>query len=81
MPTKISVPVPNYYFSQLSRNDESRTEVARYRRGSLGIIGQKRKPQLDVDPEVEHMLDLIVLTFVYLEKLRLDKDDESRYMV
>ncbi|KAF9233679.1 hypothetical protein BU15DRAFT_66387 [Melanogaster broomeanus] len=58
----------------LSRNDGSRTEVARYHRGSLGLIGIKKKPHLDVDPDVMHMLDLIVLTFVYVEKLRKDKE-------
>ncbi|KAN0078103.1 hypothetical protein V8E55_010160 [Tylopilus felleus] len=61
----------------LSRDDKSRTEVARYHRGSLGIVGRKRQPQLEVDPGVEHMLDLIVLTFVYVEKIRMDKDREN----
>ncbi|KAH0832240.1 hypothetical protein J3R83DRAFT_13214 [Lanmaoa asiatica] len=45
---------------------------------SLGIVGPKRKPRLDVDPDVTHMLDLIVLTFVYVEKLRMDKERASR---
>ncbi|KAI9463841.1 hypothetical protein HD554DRAFT_2040864 [Boletus coccyginus] len=58
----------------LSRDDGSRTEVARYHRGSGGIVGPKGKPRLVVDPDVEHMLDLIVLTFVYVEKIRMDKD-------
>ena len=62
---------------QLSRDNESRTEVARYHRGSLGIVGPKRKPRLEVDPGVEYMLDLIVLTFVYVEKIRMDKDREN----
>ncbi|KAF9230216.1 hypothetical protein BU15DRAFT_91162 [Melanogaster broomeanus] len=62
----------------LSRNDGSRTEVARYHRGSLGIIGHKKKPHLEVDPDVMHMLDLIVLTFVYVEKLRMDKERHAR---
>jgi len=58
----------------LSRDDGTRTEVARYHRGSLGIVGRKQKPRLEIDPDVEHMLDLIVLTFVYVEKIRMDKD-------
>jgi hypothetical protein len=61
----------------LSRDDESRTEVARYHRSTLGIIGPKRKPRLEVNPDVEHMLDLIVLTFVYVQKIRLDKGHEN----
>ncbi|KIK81274.1 hypothetical protein PAXRUDRAFT_156425 [Paxillus rubicundulus Ve08.2h10] len=58
----------------LSRDEEPRTEVARYHRRSLGIIGPKKKPCLDIHPDVMHMLDLIVLTFVYVEKLREDKE-------
>ena len=46
----------------------------RYHRGSLGIIGPKKKPHLDVNPDVMHMLDLIVLTFVYVEKLHMDME-------
>jgi len=62
----------------LSRDDGSRTEVARYHGGTLGIIGPKTKPHLDVDPDVMHMLDLIVLTFIYVEKLRKDKERAAR---
>lgn len=56
------------------RDDESKTEVARHHRGSLGIVGPKGKPHLDIDPDVMHMLDLIILTFVYVEKLRMGKE-------
>jgi len=62
----------------LSRDDGSKSEVARYHRGSFGIIGPRKKPCLDVDPDVTHMLDLIVLTFVYVEKLRMDKERAAR---
>ncbi|KAG9315541.1 hypothetical protein JVU11DRAFT_3161 [Chiua virens] len=61
-------------FPQLSRDDGSKTEVARYHRGSLGIVGPKQKPYLDIDPSVMGMLDLIIFTFVYVEKLRMDKE-------
>ena len=59
---------------QLSRDAELRTEVARYHEGTLGIVGPKQMPRLEVDPSVEHMLDLIVLTFLYVEKLRGDME-------
>ncbi|KAF8133351.1 hypothetical protein EV363DRAFT_53024 [Boletus edulis] len=58
----------------LSRNDETRMELVRYHRATLGIIGPKRKPYLDIHPEVVHMLDMIVVTFVYIEKLHMDKE-------
>lgn len=28
----------------------------------------------------EHMVDLIVVTFVYIEKLRTDRDNQSQHM-
>ncbi|KAN0087840.1 hypothetical protein V8E55_006461 [Tylopilus felleus] len=58
----------------LSHNDETRTELARYHRATLGIIGPKQRPYLDITPEVVHMLDMIVVTFVYIEKLHMDKE-------
>ncbi|KAI9463836.1 hypothetical protein HD554DRAFT_2026955 [Boletus coccyginus] len=72
----VVVRTPTRTIAMLSRNDGSRTEVARHHRGSGGIVGPKRKPRLVIDPDVEHMLDLIVLTFVYVEKVRMDKDNE-----
>ena len=62
----------------MSRDDGSKTEVARYHRGTLGIIGPKKKSRLDVDPDVMHMLDLIILTFVYVEKLRMDIENPAQ---
>ncbi|KIM69863.1 hypothetical protein SCLCIDRAFT_1207138 [Scleroderma citrinum Foug A] len=32
------------------------------------------KPCLEISPEIEHMLDLVILTFIYVEKLRMDKE-------
>ncbi|KAF8546568.1 hypothetical protein OG21DRAFT_1473039 [Imleria badia] len=58
----------------LSRNDETREELARYHRATLGILGPKQRPYLEIHPDVWHMLDMIVVTFVYIEKLHMDKD-------
>ncbi|KAG0696213.1 hypothetical protein DFH29DRAFT_952080 [Suillus ampliporus] len=62
----------------LSRDDGSRTEVARFHRATLGIIGRKRKATLEVSPEVAHMMDTVIMTFIYVEKLRMDKEQASR---
>ena len=66
---------------QLSLDDPSRREVALYRRttsGCFDILGVKStKPCLEISPEVEHMLDLVILTFIYVEKLRMDKELEE----
>lgn len=62
----------------LSLDDPSRREVARYRRatsGSFNILGmESTKACLEVSREVEHMLDLVILTFTYVEKLRMDRE-------
>ncbi|KAG2058664.1 hypothetical protein BDR06DRAFT_44816 [Suillus hirtellus] len=62
----------------LSRDDKPRTEVARFHRATLGIIGRKRKATLEVSPEVAHMMDTIIVTFIYVEQLRKDKEEASR---
>ncbi|KAG2363701.1 hypothetical protein BDR07DRAFT_1403628 [Suillus spraguei] len=58
----------------LSRDDGSRMEVARFHRATLGIIGKKRKAMLEVSPEMAHMMDTVIMTFVYVEQLRRDKE-------
>ncbi|KAG2041940.1 hypothetical protein BDR03DRAFT_946015 [Suillus americanus] len=57
----------------LSRDDASRTEVARFHRATLGIVGRKRKAMLEVSPEVAHMMDTVIMTFIYVEGLREDQ--------
>ena len=42
---------------------------------------EARPPSLEIFPEGEHMVDLIVVTFVYIEKLRTDRDDQSQHKV
>ncbi|KAG1732934.1 hypothetical protein EDB19DRAFT_1855240 [Suillus lakei] len=65
-------------FRVLSRDDGSRTEVARFHRATLGIIGRKRKATLEVSPEVAHMMDTVIMTFIYVEKIRRDKEESSK---
>ncbi|KAG1891482.1 hypothetical protein F4604DRAFT_1566708 [Suillus subluteus] len=60
----------------LSRDDASRTEVARFHRATFGIVGRKRKAMLEVSPEVAHMMDTVIMTFIYVETLRKDQDGE-----
>ncbi|KAG9308015.1 hypothetical protein JVU11DRAFT_12666 [Chiua virens] len=62
----------------LSLDDSSRTQIARYHRASLGIIGKRRHATLEIAPQAEHMLDLVILTFIYVEKLRMDKENRQR---
>ncbi|KAH7909214.1 hypothetical protein BJ138DRAFT_256042 [Hygrophoropsis aurantiaca] len=59
-------------------NDGSKTEVARYHRRSLGIIGKKHDPYLEIFSHGEGILDVLILTFIYVEKLRMDKERNAR---
>lgn len=68
----------DFKFVRLSRDDTTRQELARSYRRSLGIIGPRRDPFLDVDLNLMHMLDTVVLTFVYVEKLRMDKEKRAK---
>lgn len=56
-----------------------RQEVARHRRpkahGCFEMLGMKsRKECLEIVPEMEPMLNLVILTFIYMERLRMGKD-------
>ncbi|KAI5989989.1 hypothetical protein EDD15DRAFT_2198335 [Pisolithus albus] len=64
--------------TQLSRNDATSQELARSHTRSLGITGPRRDPFLDIDPSLMHMLDMVVLTFIYVEKLRRDKEKRTK---
>lgn len=57
----------------LSRNEKLQTEVTRYHRATLGIVGRERKATLEVSPRVAHMMDTITTTFIYVEKLRRER--------
>jgi len=56
-------------------DDGSEIEIARYHKAELGIFGKRKSAFLEIAPRVEHMLDYVVLTFIYVEKLRMDRED------
>jgi len=66
------------YF-QLSKDDETGQELARSHRRSYGIIGSKRDPYLEIHPDLGNILDMVILTFIYVEKLRMDDEDAAKY--
>jgi len=55
-------------------NDSAKTPVARFHHGRWGIIGAARPPLLEIFAAGKDMVDLIVVTGVYMEKLRQDQD-------
>ncbi|KAJ8583985.1 hypothetical protein M405DRAFT_774760 [Rhizopogon salebrosus TDB-379] len=54
----------------LSLNDGSRTVVARSHR----VTGRRRKATLEISPTLAPMMDVVILTFVFVEKLRMEKE-------
>ncbi|KAJ7457965.1 hypothetical protein B0H11DRAFT_2062080 [Mycena galericulata] len=59
-----------HHTTQLRLNDGSDTLVAEYHPRSLGLISKKRDPCLEIFPPFEHMVDEILITFIYIERLR-----------
>lgn len=61
-------------YLKLVTNDESKMPVARYHPRRLGLLwSNKSDASLEIFPAGEHMMDLIVVTFIYIEKVRRDK--------
>jgi hypothetical protein len=61
------IPLP-----KLNVNDGSKTIVARGHRSNVGIVGQPRQARLEILPDFKHLVDIILVTYVYAEKLRKD---------
>ncbi|KDQ61145.1 hypothetical protein JAAARDRAFT_32149 [Jaapia argillacea MUCL 33604] len=59
---------------KLISNDGSRTLVARLFEGST--FTSKRKSRLEIFPAGIHMMDLIVVTLVYVDKIRRDRQQK-----
>ncbi|KAF8635601.1 hypothetical protein AX15_000241 [Amanita polypyramis BW_CC] len=62
---------------ELVRKDVARTRVARFHRRRLGIIGKRRPASLEIFQEGMHMVDLIVITFVYIRRRRNDSGNAA----
>jgi hypothetical protein len=61
-------------------DDGSKTIVARFHDSTLGIIGKKRKASLEILPAGTHIIDQIVITFLYMDKLRKDSQNELVFL-
>jgi hypothetical protein len=58
-------------------NDSIDTPVARYHCNSLGILSPTHAAYLEVFPAGEHIVDLIVVTFIYIERLRQEEEAQK----
>ena len=63
---------------QLYLNDEAETPVARFHTRRLGIFRKARQAFLEIFPAGEHIIDTIVVTFVYIEKVRKARERALR---
>ncbi|KIK93043.1 hypothetical protein PAXRUDRAFT_829396 [Paxillus rubicundulus Ve08.2h10] len=52
---------------------ESDVELARFHQKNLGIRKESHPPYLDVSSKVVHMMDHIIITYLYVEKLRQEQ--------
>ncbi|KIJ59423.1 hypothetical protein HYDPIDRAFT_44011 [Hydnomerulius pinastri MD-312] len=58
----------------------TRVPLVKYHKRNLGIRKPSHPPYLDVSSAVTHMMDHIVVTYIYMERLRQDTEDERRNM-
>ncbi|KAF8199957.1 hypothetical protein K438DRAFT_1822915 [Mycena galopus ATCC 62051] len=63
------------YYTKLKLNDGSNTVVAEYKCKSVGLISKKRDPYLEIFPPFEHMADEIMITFIFVERMRHSRHD------
>ena len=62
-----------YILSQLELNDDSKTSVAQGHRSNVGIVGHPRHARLEIYPGFEHLADIILITYIYMEQRRKEK--------
>jgi len=60
--------------SQLFLNDTAKMPVAVFHRKRLGILRTARPASLEIFPVGEAIADIIIVTFIYMEKMRKDRE-------
>jgi hypothetical protein len=58
---------------QLKLNDDSKTPAARSHRSNSGLIGKARQGHLEIFPGFEHLVDIFLITYIYMRQLRKDR--------
>lgn len=53
-------------------------ELVRFHKKNLGILKESHPAYLNVSPKVVAMLDYVILTFVYVESLRREREGRRR---
>ncbi|KAJ7187124.1 hypothetical protein C8R46DRAFT_284862 [Mycena filopes] len=69
------------YSSTLKVNDAAATVVAEYKVSSVGVVSKPRRPaSLEIFPEFEHLADDIMVSFIFLEKIRRSQVDPTQQL-
>ncbi|KAF8128217.1 hypothetical protein EV363DRAFT_1170817 [Boletus edulis] len=55
----------------------ARAHLVKFHGRNLGIRKPSHPPFLEIAPEVAHMIDHIIVTYMYMERLRRDVEDEK----
>ncbi|KAF8901950.1 hypothetical protein CPB85DRAFT_106618 [Mucidula mucida] len=63
--------------SKLVTNDASQRPIAVYHRKHHGYFHPKREAFLEVLPQAEHMLDIVLITYVFVEKIRKENEEAA----
>ncbi|EAU80773.2 hypothetical protein CC1G_04883 [Coprinopsis cinerea okayama7 len=63
---------------ELYRNNPAKTLIAKYHLKHYGILREARPASLEIFEEGQGVVDTILTTFVYVEKLRKDREQRSR---
>jgi hypothetical protein len=63
---------------KLVLNDGSKTPVAQGHRSNIGLIGKRRQARLEIYPGFEHLADILLITFIYVEKTRKDAERDRK---
>jgi hypothetical protein len=59
-------------------NDSSDTPIAKFHDRKFGVLSGPNPATLEIFSAGEHMVELILVTFIYMEKLRGDREGVSR---
>ncbi|KAN0098006.1 hypothetical protein V8E55_002452 [Tylopilus felleus] len=55
----------------------AREQLVKFHKRNLGIRKKSHPPFLEISQEVTHMLDHIIVTYIYMERMRQDVEDEK----
>jgi hypothetical protein len=62
-------------YKQLCLDDEESTPVAKFRKKTIAIIGDSHPASLEISPAGVDIIDHIIVTLIYIEKLRNDREN------